>query len=88
MNSKPASSSGFLAVGGVAAVLASSCCLGPLILVMMGFSGTWIGSLSALEPYRQVRDLGRTGDDLPNLPHHHQEGIDEGTRRCECHGSL
>jgi mercuric ion transport protein len=52
VNSKPTSSSGFLAVGGVAAVLASSCCLGPLILVMMGFSGAWIGSLSALEPYR------------------------------------
>ncbi len=31
----PTSSSGFLAVGGVAAVLASSCCLGPLILVML-----------------------------------------------------
>src|SRR5260370_20564153 len=27
-------------------------------------------------------------DDLPNLPPHHQEGIDEGTRRCEGHGSL
>ena len=47
--------------------------------------------LFALLPYvgrTQVRDLGRTGDDLPNLPRHHQEGIDEGTRRCECHGSL
>jgi mercuric ion transport protein len=54
VNSKPTSSSGFLAVGGVAAVLASSCCLGPLILVMLGFSGTWIGSLSALEPYRPL----------------------------------
>ena len=28
--------------------------LGPLILVMMGFSGAWIGSLSALEPYRPL----------------------------------
>jgi mercuric ion transport protein len=54
VNSKPTSSSGFLAAGGVAAVLASSCCLGPLILVMMGFSGAWIGSLSALEPYRPL----------------------------------
>jgi hypothetical protein len=36
----------------------------------------------------QVRDLGRTGDELPNLPRHYQEGIDEGTGRCECHGSL
>jgi mercuric ion transport protein len=54
VNSKPRSGSGFLAVGGVAAVLASSCCLGPLILVMLGFSGAWIGSLSALEPYRPL----------------------------------
>lgn len=41
-----------LAVGGAAAILASTCCLGPLILVLLGFSGAWIGSLSALEPYR------------------------------------
>jgi len=54
VKSKPTNSSGFLAVGGVAAVLASSCCLGPLILVMIGFSGAWIGSLSALEPYRPL----------------------------------
>jgi mercuric ion transport protein len=27
---------------------------GPLILVVMGFSGAWIGSLSALEPYRPL----------------------------------
>lgn len=47
---KPASS--VLFVGGLAAVLASSCCLGPLILVALGFSGAWIGTLSVLEPYR------------------------------------
>jgi mercuric ion transport protein len=41
-----------LVAGGLAAVLASSCCLGPLILVTLGFSGAWIGSLAALEPYR------------------------------------
>jgi len=41
-----------LFAGGLAAVLASSCCLGPLILVTLGFSGAWIGSLAALEPYR------------------------------------
>lgn len=33
-------------------MLASSCCLGPLILVTLGFSGAWIGNLSLLEPYR------------------------------------
>jgi mercuric ion transport protein len=54
MNAKAKGSSGFLAAGGIAAVLASSCCLGPLVLVTLGFSGAWIGSLSALEPYRPV----------------------------------
>jgi len=46
--------SGFLAAGGVAAILASTCCLGPFILVMLGFTGAWIGSLSVLEPYRPL----------------------------------
>ena len=41
-----------LAIGGVAAVLASTCCLGPLLLVALGFSGAWIGNLAVLEPYR------------------------------------
>ena len=41
-----------LVTGGLAAVLASSCCLGPLVLLMLGFSGAWIGNLTALEPYR------------------------------------
>ncbi|WP_052131856.1 mercuric ion transporter MerT [Caballeronia zhejiangensis] len=43
-----------LAAGGLAAILASTCCLGPLVLVAMGFSGAWIGNLTALEPYRPV----------------------------------
>lgn len=41
-----------LLAGGVAALLASTCCLGPLVLVMLGVSGAWIGSLTLLEPYR------------------------------------
>jgi mercuric ion transport protein len=45
---------GALFVGGVAAILASTCCLGPLVLLALGFSGAWIGSLTALEPYRPV----------------------------------
>ena len=49
---KKGSESAALVAGGLAAVLASTCCLGPLILVALGFSGAWIGSLSALEPYR------------------------------------
>jgi mercuric ion transport protein len=45
---------GLLVAGGIAAVLASSCCLGPLLLVTLGISGAWIGNLSLLEPYRPL----------------------------------
>jgi len=44
--------SGALLVGGLAAILASTCCLGPLVLVALGLSGAWIGNLTQLEPYR------------------------------------
>lgn len=47
-----ASEPAVLVAGGVAALLASSCCLGPLVLLGLGFSGAWIGSLTRLEPYR------------------------------------
>ncbi len=43
-----------LAASGVAAILASTCCLGPLVLVALGVSGAWIGNLTALEPYRPI----------------------------------
>ena len=43
-----------LVVGGLAAILASTCCLGPLVLVLLGVSGAWIGNLTALEPYRPL----------------------------------
>lgn len=45
---------GTLIVGGLAAILASICCLGPLILISLGISGAWIGNLTALEPYRPL----------------------------------
>lgn len=38
--------------GAVAAVAASLCCAGPLVLVMLGVGGAWIGNLAALEPFR------------------------------------
>lgn len=41
-----------LALGGLAAILASTCCLGPLVLISLGVSGAWIGNLTRLEPYR------------------------------------
>ena len=44
---------GWLAVGGVVgAILASACCVVPLLLVMLGVSGAWIGNLTMLEPYK------------------------------------
>lgn len=52
--SAPRDGGGALATGGVAAILASTCCLGPLALVALGFSGAWIGNLTALEPYRPI----------------------------------
>ena len=45
---------GALVVGGLAAILASTCCLGPLVLLMLGISGAWIANLTALEPYRPI----------------------------------
>lgn len=44
---------GWFAVGGVvSALLASSCCIAPLVLLTLGVSGAWIGTLTALEPYK------------------------------------
>ncbi len=52
--SEPGDGHRALAAGGVAAILASTCCLGPLVLVTLGFSGAWIGNLTVLEPYRPI----------------------------------
>src|SRR5699024_10566569 len=52
--SEPQNGRGALFAGGLAAILASTCCLGPLVLVALGFSGAWIGNLTVLEPYRQM----------------------------------
>lgn len=42
-----------LAAGGtIGALLASSCCVVPLLLVTLGISGAWIGNLTALAPYK------------------------------------
>jgi mercuric ion transport protein len=52
MSTSQKSGTGMLAASGIAVVLASTCCLGPLVLVSLGFTGAWIGTLSILEPYR------------------------------------
>ena len=43
-----------LAAGGIAALLASTCCLGPLVLITLGFSGAWISKLTVLEPFQPI----------------------------------
>ena len=45
---------GFLLAGILSALGASACCVGPLVLLTLGVSGAWIGSLTALEPYRPI----------------------------------
>lgn len=52
--SQPKNGRGALAASGVAALLASTCCLGPLVLVSLGVTGAWLGNLTALEPYRPL----------------------------------
>ena len=49
---EPTQGRGALFAGGLAAILASTCCLGPLVLITLGFSGAWIANLTALEPYK------------------------------------
>ncbi|GLI95782.1 mercuric transporter MerT family protein [Methylocystis echinoides] len=43
-----------LIVGAAAAVGASLCCVGPLVLLALGVGGTWIANLTALEPHRPL----------------------------------
>nr|WP_297350146.1 mercuric transporter MerT family protein [uncultured Glaciecola sp.] len=42
-------------IGGlVAAIGAGLCCAGPLILLLLGISGSWISNLTLLEPFRPI----------------------------------
>jgi len=36
----------------IAALAASVCCIGPLVLLGLGIGGAWVGNLNALEPFR------------------------------------
>ena len=49
---KPKQERWFAAGGILAALIASSCCVVPVVLVTLGISGAWIGNLTALEPYK------------------------------------
>lgn len=43
------------ATGGVVgALLASSCCIGPLVLITLGVGGAWVGNLTALKQYQPI----------------------------------
>lgn len=43
-----------LAGGTLAAIGASLCCVGPLVLVSLGIGGAWVSSLTTLEPARPI----------------------------------
>ncbi len=45
---------GSLVTSSVAAIFASACCAGPLILISLGLGGAWVSNLTALEPYRWI----------------------------------
>ena len=51
LNTKPDSKRG-LTGAIIAAIAASICCVGPLVLLALGVGGAWVGSLTALEPFR------------------------------------
>lgn len=52
----PATKNGFwlLLAGTLTAIGASACCLIPLTLLALGMVGSWLSSLSLLEPYRPL----------------------------------
>ncbi|MEJ7685970.1 MAG: mercuric transporter MerT family protein [Variovorax sp.] len=43
-----------LVAGALAAIGASICCVGPLVLLMLGIGGAWVANLTALEPLRPL----------------------------------
>lgn len=51
---RPTRTAWSLVAGVIAGITASACCAGPLVLLLLGISGSWIGNLSALEPLRPI----------------------------------
>ncbi len=43
-----------LAAGALATLFAGACCLGPLVIVTLGFGGAWLSNLQRFEPYKAV----------------------------------
>lgn len=54
---KPGGAKVSLLTGLLAGITASACCAGPLILLLLGVSGSWISHLRALEPVRPLLTL-------------------------------
>ena len=52
--SRPSTASGSLLAGAAAAIGASACCAGPLLLVVLGIGGAWGSRLVALEAYQPI----------------------------------
>jgi mercuric ion transport protein len=50
--SMPLGAKSSIVAGALAAIGASVCCVGPLVLLMLGVSGAWISYLTAFEPFR------------------------------------
>ncbi len=48
------SGKGSLIAGALAAIGASLCCVGPLLLLALGIGGAWVANLTALEPLRPI----------------------------------
>ncbi|WP_198358692.1 mercuric transporter MerT family protein [Noviherbaspirillum autotrophicum] len=47
-------SAGLMAVGVASAIIASSCCVLPLVLVLIGITGAWMTTLTSLRPVTPV----------------------------------
>ncbi len=52
--SSTTTNSGSMIAAIAAAIGASLCCIGPLVLLALGIGGAWISYLTALEPYRPI----------------------------------
>ena len=50
---------GSLFAGVLAAIGASVCCVGPLVLLMLGIGGAWVANLTAVEPLRPGSSVRR-----------------------------
>ena len=48
------SSAPALTLAGIAALLASTCCVLPLVFAVIGISGAWIVNMRVLEPYSRA----------------------------------